>query len=131
MQNIFCDCGPIKAAGLGRIHFNMALDVEHLQTSQTQRPGKVVRFTARAGLLPKLPVKASTAESTRAFIEALFDAILTPEVRAAAEAFVSGLLKDPERIREGLEALIEEERAEGCWGTSTGSLRCGLRSSPK
>jgi hypothetical protein len=100
----------------------MALDVEHLQTSQTQRPGKVVRFTARAGLLPKLPVKASTAESTRAFIESLFDAILTPEVRAAAEAFVSGLLKDPERIREGLKALIRGTDRRGAGGDAGGPL---------
>ena len=64
----------------------MGLDVAQLQTLQTRSPSTAARFTARAGLLPEPPVKAPTAESTQAFIETLLENILTPEVRAAAEA---------------------------------------------
>jgi len=67
----------------------MALDVEQLQTLQTRSPSTAARFTARAGLHPEPPVTAFIRERTQAFIETLFDAILTSEVRAAAEAVVA------------------------------------------
>src|SRR5215212_125797 len=79
-------CRSTEAVGLGRIYFSMGLDVAQLQTLQTRSPSTAARFTARAGLLPEPPVKAPTAESTQAFIETLLENILTPEVRAAAEA---------------------------------------------
>jgi hypothetical protein len=77
----------------------------------------VTRSSARAGLLPEPPVKAFIAESTQAFIETLFDTILTPEIRAAAEAVVAHAEGDELPMRELVEERVGsmslvEKRAE-------------------
>ena len=95
----------------------MALDVRQLQTLQTRSPGTVPRFRARAGLLPEPPVKAFIAESTQALIETLFEGILTPEVRTAAEAVVAHAEGNESPMRELVEERVGsmrlvEKRAE-------------------
>jgi site-specific DNA recombinase len=53
------------------------------------------------------------------------------EVEPLVWEFVSGLLKEPERLRAGLERLIEQERAGRCAGIRSGRPRGGSRSSPR
>jgi hypothetical protein len=50
----------------------------------------------------------------RKMCECTQKALRAPEVEAEVWDFVSGLLKDPERVRAGMERLIEQERAAAC-----------------